>query len=186
MNQAEIHRLRKKQYLIANLWLILIPVIFGIFSMQDVTFKQFYFGLMMLLFLAFAIELVRYFTRRYALTEDMQKLLEYERDQLGAEAFQKERKQSLFTQGFLFVVIGLQFLMADRDPFLFSETMWWVLVILMLILIPTINWSMHARAKKIDSGNADYKALNKTMLMIGIITFALTFILTLSIVFFFA
>ncbi|NDI36060.1 hypothetical protein [Chengkuizengella sediminis] len=98
MDNEKLVKLRKHQFILNNLTMLIILIFFLGLTMLDITTKQFYFGAATLFIVQFIFYLKYGITDLLLHTKKMRELHEYEKKKLGKE----ERKQR-------FLVIGSQF-----------------------------------------------------------------------------
>lgn len=183
MEQLEVKRLRKKQYRNLNLAMLLA---FGtaILIGDHITSRTGFLLLFFCVLIAATLEAYGFFTGRYIATKDTKKLLAYEKEQLGAKEFRKEKRMTLIAQVFVCVAIGIQFAIAiPNTPFMRSDFAWYFAIIILIMTI-MMNWSMRSRAKRIDTNQpAKGKDIRKNNLKIAFITGAVVFLTSLILLF---
>ncbi|MCA0970903.1 hypothetical protein LCM20_09900 [Halobacillus litoralis] len=153
MEQLELKRLRKKQMLHVNLSFIPMAILFALTVLLELSAKPFFLILLAVIVVISAIECYLYFTKRYAFTEDMRKLAEYEQKKVGELAYRKERRGNVIASVFVILTMIFNYVIAVPNMgAIFAVPFIWVAIVLAPIILGLLNWSTASRAKRIDAG----------------------------------
>lgn len=183
MEEQELKRLRKKQYLKVNLTIIVAAAI-ALLLGDNLSSKTGFLLLMISLVLAVAFEAYGYFTGRYITGKDTHKLIAYEKEKLGERDFRREKRNALLSQVFVLFIIGIQYVAADPNNPFFPPQFAWVIVVLLSVILIMLNWSMRSRAKKIDADEqVQGKAVRKNTMKIAVVTWIVLTLTTVLITF---
>ncbi|MBA2176182.1 hypothetical protein H0266_14895 [Halobacillus locisalis] len=183
MEEQELKRLRKKQYLKVTIAMITVGAI-ALLLGNHISSKTGFLLLLISVVIALAVEAYGFFTGRYITGKDTRKLIAYEKGKLGERAFRREKRMGLISQVFVMLMIGFQYVIADSNSPFFPPKFAWVIIVLLSVMLIMMNWSLRSRAKRIDvDGPVQGKAVRKNTLKIALIT-GVVFTFTSILVFF--
>ncbi|MDP5276410.1 hypothetical protein [Chengkuizengella axinellae] len=120
MNNERLIILRRHQFILQNITMLIILIIILVLSMLDITMKQFYIGTTILFLIQFILYLVYGKTDVVVHTKKMKELHEYEESKLGKEA-KKQRKFVIGTNLFAIVCFVFIAIITPSEKIFFNE-----------------------------------------------------------------